>query len=213
MSERFSEDLGRNVYLRPDTSDDEVFHATFNGRYHLPPLEMPIPGKVLDLGSNIGLTVAHYAVLWPKAKIVGVEIAPDLVAHAAMNTDVPILPVAVGTHNGSAHFQHTGAWGTTHYLSPVGNSECIVWTIPRIAQVCFDGQEIDFCKMDVESAEWDLFANPEWVPYIKHLLVELHGGKDYEMKERGLCELSAIGFDAVVHEIHPHALWAVRRDI
>jgi FkbM family methyltransferase len=171
---------------------------------------MPTPERVLDLGSNIGLTVAHYAVLWPEAKIVGVEMAIDLVAHAAENTDVPILPVAVGSVNGVARFRHTGTWGTTHCLDPDGNAECIVWTIPRIAQVCFGG-EIDFCKMDVEGEEWDLFAHPEWVPYVKHLLVELHGGEAEEMKERGLRELDAIGFDASVHEIHPHALWAVRR--
>ena len=42
-----------------------VIDDTFWGRYHLPPLELGAPGVVVDLGSNIGLTMSHFAHLFP----------------------------------------------------------------------------------------------------------------------------------------------------
>jgi hypothetical protein len=53
------------VQLRPDTTDDQVFHV--------PPEEI-CPAAVLGLGCNIGLTVAHSEGLWPTAEIIGVDL-------------------------------------------------------------------------------------------------------------------------------------------
>lgn len=210
MIERYVEEIGRSVFLREGIQTDElVYESTFVNRYHVPPAVNP--KRVLDLGSNIGLTLAHYRWLWPDAKIIGVEMALDHVAMSHLNSDVPVLPVAVGAFDEVGHFQHTGTWGTTHHLDPDGNRECDVWTIRKIAHVCFDGMGIDFCKMDIEGTEWELFAHPEvWVPDVWSLYVELHGGEAEEMKERGLRELSALGYDVTPHATHPHAIWATR---
>src|SRR4051812_18900750 len=64
---------GGRVSCRIGTSDIGVLHATFVRQYHLPPPDS-IPAAILDLGSNIGLTVAHYACVFPEAKILGVEL-------------------------------------------------------------------------------------------------------------------------------------------
>jgi hypothetical protein len=64
---------GRPVRLRPGTSDVDVFWETFVGLYHLPPSELE-PNLIWDLGANIGLTMAHFAVLYPSARIVGIEL-------------------------------------------------------------------------------------------------------------------------------------------
>ena len=65
------------VYCRPNTTDVNVFDDTFFGRYHLPPRELGPIRTILDLGSNIGLTVMHYAVLFPEARILGIEMDHD----------------------------------------------------------------------------------------------------------------------------------------
>jgi FkbM family methyltransferase len=210
MEERYVEEIGRAVFLRPERATDElVYESTFVNRYHVPPADIT-PRRVLDLGANIGFTLVHYRALWPDAKIIGVEMALDHVAMSHLNSDVPVLPVAVGVENRVGRFEHTGTWGTTHHLSESGNMECDIWTIRKIVQVCFDGQQIDFVKMDVEGTEWELFARPEWILYVRSLLVELHDGEPDELKERGLRALNALGYDVTVHETHPHAIWATR---
>ena len=52
---------GTEIYCRLGTTDIEVFEDTFIKRYHLPPLDLEPVRTILDLGSNIGLTIAHFA--------------------------------------------------------------------------------------------------------------------------------------------------------
>ena len=70
MTTRYAQALGREVQLRSGTTDEQVFHETFVKQFHVPPEEIR-PATVLDLGCNIGLTVAHFEALWPDAEIIG----------------------------------------------------------------------------------------------------------------------------------------------
>ena len=70
------------MQLRPDTTDEQVFHETFVKQFHVPPEEIR-PATVLDLGCSIGLTVAHFEVLWPNAEIIGVDLDSENCVVAA----------------------------------------------------------------------------------------------------------------------------------
>ena len=59
--------------MRPLTSDAAAIFDAFVGRWHVPRYELSPDARILDLGANIGLTAAHYAVLAPTARIVAVE--------------------------------------------------------------------------------------------------------------------------------------------
>src|SRR5450755_3993834 len=67
---------GERVMLRPFTTDYDVMLETFLGRFHVEPVKH-VPQTIFDLGANIGLTMAHYAVLYPHAQILGVELDAD----------------------------------------------------------------------------------------------------------------------------------------
>jgi hypothetical protein len=54
-------ELGTTVTLRPGTSDVRVLDDTFAGRFHLPPPDVEAPELVVDLGANIGTTMAHFS--------------------------------------------------------------------------------------------------------------------------------------------------------
>src|SRR5438067_8510299 len=100
MITRYVEALGREVHLRPDTTDEQVFHETFVKRFPLPPEEIR-PATVLDLGCNIGLTVAHFERLWPNAGIIGVELDTENCVVARRNCQrARILNVAVSATSG-----------------------------------------------------------------------------------------------------------------
>ena len=81
---RYVQALGREVHLRPGTTDEQVFHETFVKQFHVPPEEIR-PATVLDLGCNIGLTVAHFEVLWPNAEIIGVDLDSENCVVARRN--------------------------------------------------------------------------------------------------------------------------------
>ena len=65
---------GQTIYCRSGLADLGVVYDTFEGRYHLPPAGIGAVRTILDLGANIGLTMAHFAVLYPQARILGVEL-------------------------------------------------------------------------------------------------------------------------------------------
>jgi hypothetical protein len=51
-----------------------VLASTFFDRYHRPPPDLGPLTTILDLGSNIGLTLADFACLHPRARMLGLEL-------------------------------------------------------------------------------------------------------------------------------------------
>ena len=78
---------GREVLVRPSTSDVDTVWGTFAGAYHRPPAEALEHGPrlVWDLGANIGLTMADLAERHPGARVVGVELDSENAALARLN--------------------------------------------------------------------------------------------------------------------------------
>src|SRR5262245_40185744 len=74
------------VSLRAGTSDAVVYYETFLGLYHIPPRLPATVETLLDLGANIGLTAAHYCVLFPTCRILAVEPDQGCVELAIQNT-------------------------------------------------------------------------------------------------------------------------------
>ncbi len=68
--------------VRSGTSDAEVIWLALAVRPHLPEGR---PNLVWDLGANIGVTMAHFAVSYPNALVVGVEPDPANAALASVN--------------------------------------------------------------------------------------------------------------------------------
>ena len=76
------------MWLRPGTSDADVAADTL--MRDLDEVDV-LPRTILDLGSNIGLTIALYAAKFPAARILGVELDSSNLEIAHMNTDREIL--------------------------------------------------------------------------------------------------------------------------
>lgn len=204
--------------LRLDGSDRQVWADTFTGLYHLPPPEMAVPSTVLDLGANIGLTAAHYRALWPDAQIVAVEMDEENAAIARLNFPGSVLRYAVGGHSGwrvysnapRAEAYAVGEPLPTYVYLTEGESRVMGSRLYDLLAV-FDDRQCDFVKMDVEGAEWEVFGDDQWVPFVRHLLVELHGdGDSVALVERAVSALRHLGFEARHHPPHPQAVYAWR---
>lgn len=100
---------GRSVLVRPGTSDVLVLFETFIGGFHTVPEELSEPVRlILDLGANIGLTVADFVERFPAAKILGVELDHDNAVLAGRNT---------AAYGPRCEIVHAAVWPTNEELA------------------------------------------------------------------------------------------------
>lgn len=184
-----------------------MWEEAFGRGLHLPPPEMPDPALVLDLGANIGLTAVSYANLWPGAQVWMVEPNAENMELARKNARICIpIQMAVAKDSGYRYLREEGLTASSYTLGEDGRE---VYAIGIDHLIEFLGGEIDFCKMDVEGAEWEILERP--LTGIKHLLVEFHGEQPYDvLLKRGLDLLRSMGWDARHHPPHPAAAFATR---
>jgi len=209
MTTRYAKPLGREVELRLGTTDDQIFHEAFVKQFHLPP-EQISPATVLDLGCNIGLTVAHFEALWPDADIIGVDLDADNCVVARRNCRrARILNVAVSAISGTQTYSGEEAW--SFRLDPSGDRVVESRTLDELTDLI--GGRADFVKMDIEGAEWEVVQAPgEWPERVGSLLIEIHGteGRRQEGIDEMMGYLRDKGFTCRKHEAHWSAVWATR---
>jgi FkbM family methyltransferase len=215
MIEKPTEVLGRTVLLRKHTVDVRVWGDTFGGLYHVPP-DVIRPTRVLDLGANIGLTAAHYRQMWPYCQVFAVELDLDSARVGMRNTDDEVrwlTPVAVAAQSGEVTYDRNAA-SDAYSILPGYPATAAVPAMTMLEVIRESGWTyVDFCKMDIEGTEWDVFEQvSEWGPAVHSLLVEVHGpGQSSEtLLARAIRMLEEGGYKAVHHERHPQAVWAIR---
>jgi FkbM family methyltransferase len=64
---------GKAIYCRPGTTDWATFLSAFENQYHLPPEQCNQFSCIVDLGTNVGYTAAHFAYLYPQAQVIAIE--------------------------------------------------------------------------------------------------------------------------------------------
>lgn len=192
---------GREVLLRPGTSDVAIFWDTFARGYHLPPSELGTPRVILDLGANIGLTMAYFSCRYPYARVLGVELDADNVALARRNTAAwanrcEVIHAAVWRNDGVVHYR--GWPGGTSGYQVTGVTEGTPVRAVSIATLLREyGGQVDYMKVDIEGAERELLQDgADWATDVRSIKVELHG--DYASDE---CEadLRRLGYKTRTH--------------
>jgi len=170
---------GQRVYCRPATTDVSVFHETFSGRYHIPPADLRIR-TILDLGSNIGLTMAHYASLYPEARILGVEIDQGNADMCRANiapyvSRCDVLVGAAWKDDGEIAYGGEAEWGFRVIPESSGGHRRVrAFSMPALIDR-LGVQRVDFVKMDIEGAELDVLAGArKWADRVGCLKVEIH---------------------------------------
>ena len=149
---------GSVVRCRPGTTDAQVFYDTFVAQYHLPPLGFH-PSSILDLGSNIGTTIIHYAGLYPRARILGVELDEGnfLLAQrniASLGDRCTVLHGAAWWEDGEVTYGGDQEWGRRVQANGIRKAQA--YSIPKLLDQL--GPTVDFVKMDIEGAEAEILA-------------------------------------------------------
>lgn len=140
----------------------------------------PSPRVVLDLGSNIGLSVAYFHLRYPRATIHAVEADPvrveTLRTNVASIDQVTVHPVAVSNRSGTLSFFHDPVRGLSsstmrRSLEQVEVSVEAQTLDELLARI---GTPVDLVKFDIEGAEWNVFSASKRARDVRHLIGELH---------------------------------------
>jgi FkbM family methyltransferase len=175
------------VFLRLGTTDwlvleELIFNHGYDAAFQYQPQKVM---TVLDLGSNIGLSLRIWASRFPEARIIGVE--PDLgnlrVCTANVSTTGQAARVqliwgcAAASERAAYMDSRLGEWAMRMQDTASDSNAVRVegLPVPEILRRANQQGDIDFMKCDIEGAEQELFRScADWIGRVRTLLVELH---------------------------------------
>lgn len=204
--------LGGAIYLRRGSTDTAVLFDAIEHRYHLPPPDLQ-PARIWDLGANVGITTAHLAMLYPNAKVTGVEPDRRSAGLAVANTRrfgdrVGIIEAAVWTETGIADFAAPPRREFAGRLGGPGDHQRVLTY--SLNDLLASDPRVDYLKVDIEGAEEQVFtANTEWAAKVRCLKVEVH--PPYTMSACRTA-LEQLGFTVEADGSRDLCLVATRRD-
>ena len=177
-------DIKYPVHLRPGTSDDDVFTQIFVDREY--GINVGInPAIIIDAGANIGLSTVWFKNKYPAAKIIAIEPDADNVEMIKLNTgyysDIHVIQAALWNKQTPMSVSDKRGMGKWALIAEESNSVNInglqipAVTIDEIMQQ-YGLHFIDLLKMDIESAECEVFGEnyQNWLPKTKVLITEIH---------------------------------------
>jgi FkbM family methyltransferase len=187
LSLQLSYQGGRFTFWVTNPSEVEVAKEMFvEEQYAIPELEAP--RLIVDLGSNIGASIAFFRARFPDARIIGLEPDPSTFPRLQRFADqaprVEVHPWAIASESGRLSFhQQPDSWASSLASARDEN-------LPTVEAISLDDlrrrlqiERIDLLKLDVEGAEWQLFEHPASFDACNVLVGELHfQGHDHALE-------------------------------
>jgi len=141
---------------------------------------------ILDCGSNIGLSIIYFKKNYPESRIIGFEPDPDIFRMLEDNirrfefSNVQLINKAVWKEEGELTFNSIGALGGTLDLEDKNaksgdliNNKVVVKTA-RLKNFLVN-ERIDFLKIDVEGAEFEILDDClDELDNVENLFIEYH---------------------------------------
>ena len=212
---------GKGLLCRPGTRDRSSLDDLLFHRAYLPPRPLHNPKVIVDLGVNVGYTVAHFAVLYPTARIIGLELDTNNFMMAQQNIRwckdrVTLINAAIWSSDGYVNFEGRGEDAfhvVTSANASVDASNAVTNRHARSISMetlmkDFDIDHIDYLKMDIEGGEAELILKSDaaWLARVNAMKIELHH-LEYDDFYRSL---TARGFRCYPDEVQPWCIVAVR---
>jgi FkbM family methyltransferase len=169
--------LEHPLLLRPGTHDAVTVISTIVRSEYGQLGRNRQPATLIDAGAYIGDTTAYFLSRFPRLQAIALEPNPDNFTIAERNLApygdrVTVLPMALSSSEGVAHFSGGGTGGG---ISEQG-FEVATTTLPRLLDR-LPQRRVGILKLDIEGAETALFrSGPEtWLPNVDCIIAELHG--------------------------------------
>ncbi|HEY3216755.1 MAG TPA: FkbM family methyltransferase [Candidatus Eisenbacteria bacterium] len=172
---------GYTVRIRDGASFYMAYKDIFVRRiYHF---ESPRPDpRVLDCGSNIGISILYFKRVYPSARVTAFEADPAIFAEleetmrANRLTDVRLVHAALGATPGMATLYSDESVGS--FVSEADGPPPPGWSRHQVAQVRLSdhlAEPVDFLKMNIEGAEWEVLSEcGERLRQVREMVIEYH---------------------------------------
>lgn len=164
------------LLVRPGTSDGMVMWETFGRLFHLPPMKLRPDAVILDLGANVGYTAAHFAALYPKGRVIAVEMDAGNAEMARRNTqafaNIELVRAAIWKEDGELSYGGDSEHG--YSVVAVASKTAPALSIDTLIRSRGLGT-IDYVKMDIEGAEDEVLRGDlDWLKQVQSINVEVH---------------------------------------
>lgn len=138
---------------------------------------------ILDCGSNIGMSILYFKHIYPQARIVGFEPDPAIYTYLQENVDrnglthIQLARAAIAGEEGSVLFYSDGKYGSclVEHLPddiPEGWTE---YEVPCVRLRDYLTEPVDFLKMNIEGAEWEVLADgADRLRQVREMVIEYH---------------------------------------
>lgn len=214
-----------NIKIRENYIDKEVVFYVLQDLYHLPPDTSKISKNpvILDLGSNIGLTIAHLKHIYPDAKIFGYEMNYQNYLLALRNTkyyeDIVIFNKAVWSEDGLVSYNINSNFDAYTIIND--NIEIDKVEMFEIQSICLKSiisenrlTHIDYLKMDIEGAEKVILESEDlsWMDLVSVMNIEMHSISDDDFN-KFLKIIESKGFSVSKDNKHWSSIIAVKNVI
>ena len=173
---------------------------------------------VVDCGSNIGMSILYFKMLYPESTILAFE--PDDDAFACLEKNIQANHLNAVVANKMALSDRDGT--VDFYYDPDRLGSLLMSTIqarmPKLKRLVptsrlstYIDRPVDFLKLDVEGAEFDIIKEvieAGKVRYIKQMMIEYHHHivKDSDECSKMLQLLEDAGFGYQIHSAIPRPL-------
>ncbi len=160
--------------------------------------------KIIDCGSNIGLSIIFFKRMFPNAEIIAFEPDNDIYTISKYNlnqfgiNDVKLYQKAVWINAEPLVFAKTGSLGG-HIVQDKAENTIEIQTV-RLKDLL--SQKIDFLKIDIEGPEYDILHDcGESLQNVENIFVEYHSfSENSQMIGELLIILKNAGFKVYVKE-------------
>lgn len=168
---------GGTVYLRPGTTDQNVYDEIFLAKEY--DINLGDPLFIVDAGAHIGLSSVFFASTYPKATIIAIE--PEQSNFNVLLKNVSkysnIKPIQAGLWSRKTHLRihdtNVANWSFRVSEDSSGNGIPAVCIQDIMAD--FNIESIDVLKVDIEGSEVEILSHAQpWIDAVRALIIELH---------------------------------------
>jgi FkbM family methyltransferase len=168
--------------------------------------------RIIDCGANIGMSVIFFKSMYPEAEVVAFEPDPRTFARLEENvranrlSDVRLVNAALAASPGTVHFySDTRADGSIVASLDPARGGSLALAVQAVTLSSFIEGPVDFLKVDVEGAEYDLvqeLVDSGAIQQVHEAAIEVHADPAAPERRATLVgRLASAGFSVRITEM------------